>query len=349
MPTLLTTWRQSIRRAFTPFSGREACLYIPAILLLVGTGLATGHATQGVIAAGAALSVGFGASRKFRGHRLAAMIAAALGMVVAGFIGTLAGQSLWVLAIVASSAAAVCAGLALIDEDLWWIVLQTVIALLVASYFPGTVAIALDRALTILIGGGAQIAIVATLAWTIPSAAGQWPPAQRPPTPSRRLLITHMLRAAICVALAIFAANTLGLANSYWAPMTALLVLKPGLHETHLRGVNRLLGTLLGCGAATVFAMLTDDLPYLLLLGAGCTAGVAFAVQKASYTTLSFAITATVVLLVSLGGGSVFVNGEHRLIATMLGGIIALSIARIAPHRPAHHADGIDRVGSSPA
>jgi hypothetical protein len=64
------------------------------------------------------------------------------------------------------------------------------------------------------------------------------------------------------------------------------------------------------------------------------TAGLAYALQKAHYATLTCMITATVVLLLTLGRGYVVINAEHRLIATVLGGVIALVVARIAPHRP---------------
>ena len=334
-----------MRREVNPFHWREASLCVPALPALLLCGLVTGQVTAGAIAAGAAFSVGFGASRDLRGRRWGAMIAATLGMALAASVGSLAGNALPVFLLLAGLAAAGCAALALYDEDLWWIFLQVVIALLVASNYPGRPDQALERALTVLIGGGVQIVCVAILARLVPSASARLPrnPAIIPP--ERRLLITHMVRAGACIPIAVLAAHALGIANSYWAPMTALLILKPGLQETQARGIARLGGTIAGCGVATLFAVAVDYSPSLLLIGMAISAGLSFAWQKAHYVMLSAAITATIVILLSIGHGGVIANVEHRLIATLVGGLIALIIARISPFRRRHAHSHADRVG----
>ncbi len=140
-------------------------------------------------------------------------------------------------------------------------------------------------------------------------------------------MISHAFRAGLCVALAIVIARQLQLSNDYWAPITALLVLKPGLHDTRARGLERLLGTLTGSVFATLFAVLVADNPTALLIGATVTVGLSYALQKARYPIFNIAVTATVVLLVTIGHGGVVVNAEHRVVATLLGGLIALGVA----------------------
>ena len=88
--------------------------------------------------------------------------------------------------------------------------------------------VAADRAAAVLGGGALQIAIVVVLARLVPSARAPLLAAAAKPPPGRRLLYAHMARAVVCVAVALVAARALGLANSYWAPMTAIIVLKPG-------------------------------------------------------------------------------------------------------------------------
>jgi hypothetical protein len=61
----------------------------------------------------------------------------------------------------------------------------------------------------------------------------------------------------------------------------------------------------------------------VLLAAMAVTAGAAYALQKAHYATLTCMITATVVLLLTLGRADVVPTAEHRLIATVLGGVIA--------------------------
>ena len=331
-----------------PVYWREAMLCTPAMPVVLLIGLASGNIGYGAVAAGAAFSVGFGAARDLRGGRWAAMMFATAGTAVFAVIGSLAGRSLPVEMAVAAAAAAGCAAFALIDEDIWWITLQMVIALLVAGYYPGTPSEALLRGAVVFGGGAAQVLIVAILAWLAPKAAQPLPAAAAKGLLDRKLLIVHAIRAAVCVVLALGCARLLGLANSYWAPMTAMLVLKPGLSETHIRGIARLGGTVAGCLLASVFALAIGYYQPLLLAGVTLTAYAAFSLQKAHYAILSSAITATVVLLLSLAhGGGVLLNAEHRLIATLLGGAVALVVARIAPHRPALARASDDTVGST--
>ena len=327
---------------------REAALCAPALPVLLLVGLLTGHVAYGAVTAGAAFSVGFGAARDLRGRRWGAMLAAVAGTTAAAFIGCVAGQWEIVLLIVTCVAAAACAVLALYDEDLWWVSLQIVIALLVAGHYSGPVLTAATRAAAVFAGGAAQVLIVMALARIAPKAANRLPPGAPKVQPERRLVISHALRAAICVGLALAVAWRLGLANSYWAPMTAMLILKPGLSDTHTRGIARFTGTVVGCVLASLYALAVAYYAPLLLVGIGLTAFAAYALQKAHYAILTSAVTATVVLLLSLAqGGHALTNAEHRLIATLLGGVIALVIARIAPHRPVDQNAPVDRVGAA--
>jgi hypothetical protein len=333
-----------------PVYWREAALCAPALPLCLVVGLATGQVAYGAVAAGAAFCVGFGAARDLRGRRWGAMLAAVAGTTATAFIGCLAGQSVGVLLAVAALFAAGCAVLALYDEDLWWVSLQMVIALLVAGHYPGGLAPAGVRAAVVFAGGGVQVLIVMILARLAPNAAGRLPPAAPKPPPERRLVISHAIRAAVCVDIALAIAWKLGLANSYWAPMTAMLILKPGLSDTHTRGLARFAGTIVGCVAASLYALAVFYYAPLLLVGIGLTACAAYALQKANYAILTTAVTATVVLLLSLAyGGHALTNAEHRIIATLVGGVVALVIARIAPHRPLDQQAQTDRVGAEPA
>lgn len=318
----------------------------PAMPALMLTGLLSGRPVDGAIAAGAAFSVGFGAAREFRGRRWGAMVASTLGMAGAAFIGCLLGQDMPLFIAVAALVAALCAAAALKDEDAWWVILQLAIAYLVAGSYPGATGPAVHRAVVILLGGSVQIGIVMGLALLFPAAAAPViVPAPR--AAEAGILPAHMLRAAICVASGLLLARHFNLTNAYWAPMTALIVLKPRLHETGMRGLARLTGTLAGCGLATVYAHLCRDAPGMLILGMAVTATASFALQKAHYASLTTAITATVVLLLTLGHSSALTNAEHRMEATLMGGIIALCVAWIIPHRPPSRFVREDRVGHS--
>lgn len=319
---------------------------MPLILL---AGVATHEIAYAAVASGAALCVGFGAARDLRGRRWDAMIAAAAGTSLTAFLGCFGGQWPPLAMALAAVAAMSCAVMALVDEDLWWVSLQMVIALLVASYYPGPLPAALLRSGVVLAGGAVQIAVVVLLARLAPGAAARLPAPARKEASPPRLYVAHALRAAICVCLSLWLARRLGLINGYWAPMTAMLVLKPGLSETNTRGVARVTGTVAGCVAASLFGGLAGDSWPLLTAGVGIAATAAFALQKAHYAILTSAITATVVLLLVMAqGGHVLANAEHRLIATVLGGAMALVLARIIPHSPHAARPATDRVGAAP-
>ena len=333
------------RRHLQPFHWREAALCLPAMPLLVMAGQALGDPVQGATAAGAAFAVAFGAARELRGRRWAAMLSATGGMALAAIVGTLLGQDNILFVAVAATAAAGCAALALYDEDIWWVALQIVIIFLVAGYYRGGVTAAVERSTMVLLGGAVEIASVVALARAFPRAATPLFPAATKPEHQRAIFVAHIVRAALCVAASLEAMRLLGLANGYWAPMTALIVLKPRLRDTRVRGLARLGGTLGGCLLATLFAIACRDQPGLLLAGMTMSAGAAFALQKAHYASLTASITATIVLLLSLGHTSAIGNAEHRIVATLVGGGLAMLIALLVPHTIPLRGARLDRVG----
>jgi len=338
-------WARARARHLHPFHWREAALCVPALLLLPAIGLAMGRIGPSAVAAGAAFAVGFGAARELGGRRWGAMLAVALGMPVAAWVGTLAGQNDAVFVPLAALLAAGCAAQALFNETLWWCVLQVVIAFFVAGFYHGPIAAAQERAELVLAGGLAQLAIVWVLAHLFPAARHPLgtPAALAPP--ERGLLLAHMARAAACVTTALLLVAPFALPNSYWAPMTALLVLKPRLRDTGTRGLARIGGTLAGCVVATLYAAMCRDIPWLLIAGMGAAAGAAYALQKAHYAALTVSITATVVLLVSLVDRVPLLNAEHRLVATLIGGALALTAAVVTPGAVPRRILGADRVG----
>lgn len=333
-------WLQPFHARFAIFGGLAA-----PIILIFGRGFA--DPLHVAIAAGAAFSVGFGASRELAGQRWGAMAAAAASMAVAGFCGTLAGANFVLLATLSAALAAFCAVLALRDEDWWWSVLQMVIAFLVAGYFPGDFEVALGRFVATLSGGAVQIACVALLAHLAPGGVARLPKAASSGPPSFRLSIAHGLRAAIAIGASLSIAYAFGLANDYWAPITALIVLKPGLNDTRMRGLLRASGTIGGCALATLYARALHDNPLALGLGASVMIFFCYGLQKAHYAIFSAAVTIFVVLITSFGQGATLDNAEHRLLATMLGCAIAIGVAWVFPHRPVNAAEPGDRLGAA--
>lgn len=327
-----------------PFHWRLGLVGIPGIAIVLLVGRLITDPLHAAIAAGAAFSVGFGLSRDLFGRRWGAMAAAMIGMAVAGALGTLAGAWFPALAIISAGLAALCAVFALSDEDLWWVALQVVIAFMMAGYFPGGLDAAAERALAVTVGGAVEIATVAMIAALLPTPLRRLPLAAGRRDFQRSLAIAHAMRAALAVLLSLSIASGIGLAFDYWAPITALIVLKPGLHDTRARGWSRLLGTAGGCLLATLWAGGFAIGHLGLTIGAIIAIAFTYSVQKASYEIFSAAVTMTVVFLVSLGQGGAVDNAEHRLLATIIGGLAALLVSAPLPHRQPKTI-GPDRLG----
>ena len=135
----------------------------------------------------------------------------------------------------------------------------------------------------------------------------------------------HAIRLSICVALAEALGQTLGVARAYWAPMTAVIVLKPDFSATFSRGVQRLFGTFAGLLLATGLFHLMPTGSRLEITWIGVFTFVARGIGPANYGIAATAITALVVLLLSLNGAApsslVLPRGTH----TAVGGALALA------------------------
>lgn len=331
----------------TPRHWRLAVVGVPGIALILFVGRQITDPYHAAVAAGAAFSVGFGLSRDLLGMRWGAMAAAMLGMSVSGALGTLVGQWFPVSALLSALLAAVCAALALRNEDLWWVTLQLVIAFMMAGYFPGGLDVAGERALSVLIGGVTEIAVAICVASMFTHPVQRLPLALSGPSPQSGITAAHATRAALAVLISLTVARLLGLAFDYWAPVTALIVLKPGLHDTRARGWARLLGTATGSVLAIAWGLAFADSHHALALGAVVAIALSYTLQKASYEIFSACVTMSVVFLVSIGQGGPVINSEHRLFATVIGGLVALLVSAPLPHR-LRDDDERDRMGKLP-
>jgi hypothetical protein len=337
---MLRSWLRRFRSV--SFEGHAAVLCLPALGLTLGYGVLSGDTVPAGIAASGALSVGFGSVHAFTEWRWAAMVLAALGMGISALVGSAAGNDEILFLAVSALWAAGCAMFASIENGAWWIMLQWSIALVVAGFYPADLAGAAERALLVLAGGALQIVCV-VVGSKLTGAPSPHPAyhslrrvrrslqlARRGKLPTAR----HAARAACSVALATGLVQWLAFPNGYWAPMTALLVLKPQLRATRIRGLERLVGTMVGgvLASLTNLISLPDHAVVALALVA---AWLAYGLQRSDYIVFTVAITATIVFTLALVHEPETFTAWYRLLATALGGGLALSIAHLTnPHGP---------------
>jgi uncharacterized membrane protein YccC len=314
-----------------------ALLCLPAIALCLTAGIAFGQAAAGMVAAGGALSVGFGAFQQLSSLRALPMILAAIGMALSTLVGSVLGAHSLPFALLLGLWAGFCGLATTLGAGAWWTVLQWVIAMLVAGSRPGTLLAGAERALLVLAGGGLQVLIVGAVRalHLVPEAASQ-PLPRAPLRTAGRLLRRHLSwraptgRYAAVLACSVggldLAARQLDLPNGYWAPMTLLILLKPAFRDTLKRGVQRILGTLGGAGVATLaVAFLRPSEPITAVLIVAAAFG-AYALLRVNYLAYSVCITAYIAFMLTLAGIPEPVVAVNRVIGTVAGGLAALAV-----------------------
>jgi hypothetical protein len=337
-PALLRAAFPVDRRAFSPGS---ALLLAPGIALTLSAGLAFDRPGAALIACGGALATGFGAKQRFTTFVLAPMVLCAVGMSASALIGSRLGAQPAMLIVAAGLWTALCGYLTLLEGGAWWIVMQWSIALFVAGAFPEDWSGAFTRAGLVLAGGGLQIAIVLLSSFVgpsrPPSAAGL--PPLRPAAMGRLLranltwqssAFRYAIRSGVAAAVATSLSRGLDMPNGYWVPLTAALVLRPSLRETARRGFERIAGTLVGGSLAGIAAAALQPGPAALAAIITAVAGLAYACQRVSYAIFSACLSAYVVLLLALDYLPEMDTVQHRIIATLLGGAVAMTVDALA-------------------
>jgi len=347
---LRTTWREAAKFDASQFDPRTALSCIPAVALPLLAGFWFGH-REGMVAAGGAMSVGFGAWQRISKSRALPLLWASFGMSLAAFAGTLAGSS-GVLTSLAIGGWGFCCGLLwAFDAGAWWVGLQCAIALLVAAAFPGGLEAAALRASLVLCGGLLQTLVAFIVR---PDAADvslhfssfRHPGLRRalarvvPHIAPRSHAFHYALRLALTLGGAAGAARAFGLRQWYWVPMTALIVLKPELKQTLTRGFARLGGTLVGAALATGLAALLRPSPLILIALVIVFAALCYSLLNVNYVLYALCITAYVAFLLAFAGLPESVVLTARVLNTALGGVAALVSHWLLPPRAERHETG---------
>jgi hypothetical protein len=305
------------------FEPWTAVARVPAIALSIGLGAALGSPLRGVLAASGALLVGFGASFELRHSREHLLLVTTAGIGAAAAVGSMAGAHLATALVLAGAVGWACGDAAEHGASAAWIALRCGVAAVIATSYPASLAGAASRAAVVIAGGLAQVGLLALANVLRPLAHASVPAASF----DRR----HTVRVAAALAIAMLAERLLGLRNGYWAPVTALLVLRPDREATITRGVSRVVGTLVGVGLASLVVLALS--PSALALGvlASMMACGAYVFQGAGYGLLSLFVTMYVVFALSFAGQPEQEVALARVVATALGGGIALVVELVGP------------------
>jgi len=313
-----------------------------AILICLVVGILAGHPGGGLIAAGGAMTLGFGVNQRIGVSRLWPMTLATITM----FLSTLVGMRIGYHNVVLAFACALWAftyGILTARAEGWaWAGQQACIYLFVASAFPAHWHDAIQRASLVLVGGAIQIAIVGLLHNRFIDLV------RHPFTPDhrrelrrffdpRRLRFAHRvlqkesgfgygLELAITIAISAEIYRRLNIRSGYWIPMTALLVQKPRFLETLNRVLLRVGGTLAGAILSTFFILHVHPHPMWLAVLATLFALLAYSTLLVNYGLYAVCLTAYIVFLLSLDTLPSQIIAERRSLCTIAGGLFALVI-----------------------
>jgi uncharacterized membrane protein YccC len=126
-------------------------------------------------------------------------------------------------------------------------------------------------------------------------------------------------------------AHILPIQRGYWITLTTLLVLRPDFTTTLSRGVARIAGTIVGVVAATAIVVAVPDTPHITLGLAVLFAAISYAAFQINYGLFSLTVTAYVVFLLALVGTPEATAVQNRLVATVIGGLLAMASYLIWP------------------
>ena len=138
-------------------SFRADLIFVLPVAVCLGLGMWLAHPGAGLIAAGGAFTVGFGAKQHIDESRVLPMILASLGIGATTFIGMVAGHTSFILVLIAAGAGFIYGMLSMRQPGVSWVGQQSIVFLLVASAFPFSPRAAAVRSALVMAGGALQI------------------------------------------------------------------------------------------------------------------------------------------------------------------------------------------------
>ena len=314
--------------------------------MCLNVGIALGHPGAALIAAGGAMTAGFGAKQNIDHTPLLPIMFVSIGMALCTFIGVAAGHKSWTLTLIATLFGFGYGMMSKRGAGYIWVGQQCVVTLLVASAFPASPHDAAVRALLIFAGGIVQLLMSALMLRVFNQIGGHVLALARyvreEETAFRRTYLTAVLslkhrqmrgsmlpyacRLAVVLAISTAIYRELHFDSGYWIPMTALLVMRPGIADTASRAIARTVGTLAGAVLSSVLLAHVHPHQVVLALLVVVFTWLSYSVLNVNYALFSVCLTSYIVFLLSLNNIPGPEIAHRRFVCTTIGGILALSV-----------------------
>ena len=276
-----------------------------------------------------------------RDHPLSSRLQWMAGVAMVGALSTalafaLGGKN-WVPVAVAAFALTLLSGLsAAYGKHVAKIGYLLTVWLMVSLYLPRSFALVpwpiqpWAQALAFVAGGVLWMAVVSGLS---SRHRAQQPPSEPPPKDSamgfsQNLIVFSLLRAT-SVAIAVAIAWGFNVPEAFLMPVAALLVMKPGLHDSVFVGVQRVIGTLAGALVAAAFLTFVHD-KYLLALVIVVFAAIAGATKDVNLAVFCTFLGVTVLTALGIGQPGNLTDNWERVAWTLVGVLIGLGVIILA-------------------
>jgi uncharacterized membrane protein YccC len=144
-------------------------------------------------------------------------------------------------------------------------------------------------------------------------------------------ILRHAIRLAAATAAGTAVARVTGVEHSDWIALTVLMVLRPETAHTYSRCAARVMGNIVGITIATTVTVTWHPTGLASAILAVAFLGVAYAVSDFGYAPLSAALAAAIVFLIDTTGVADGTTVSERLIATLIGGGLAVTAHLLLP------------------
>ncbi|MBV7649269.1 FUSC family protein [Streptomyces albidoflavus] len=144
-------------------------------------------------------------------------------------------------------------------------------------------------------------------------------------------ILRHAIRVTAVALLGYLIGTLLPFGHGYWAPLAAVMVMRPDFSRTYSRAVARFGGTLLGVFAATGILQLTEPSVRVSALLAVACAALMYLLMRTGYAVSQFFVSGYVVFLLGMGGEEWTQTVPERVVLTLIGGVLAMASYALFP------------------
>ncbi|MEU5717161.1 FUSC family protein [Streptomyces sp. NPDC020403] len=147
----------------------------------------------------------------------------------------------------------------------------------------------------------------------------------------RSPIFRHAVRVSAVAAVGYLLGAALPFGHGYWAPMAAVMVMRPDFSQTYSRSVARFGGTVVGVALATgVVQAVSPGVTVAAGLAVGC-AFLLYMLTNTGYAVGQVCVSAYVVFLLGMAGDDWSQTVPERVVLTLIGGLLAMVAYALYP------------------